>query len=137
MISVGLDPMERERDEAFFRNLYGYLDDCRMDDMPPSLAQMCLFLHFFDCYLAIPGPKTIMNPLSELLVFILGVVVGKLMLGYRETYPEYYKEKKQIRLGPHIVSGRWSSSAITTNGLDIFVLGFVGGLLTGLYCSGI
>ena len=137
VISVGLDPLERERDEAFFRNLYGYLDDCRVEGMTPNLAQMCLFLHFFDCYMALPGPKVIMHPLSELLVFILGVVVGKWMLGLRESYPEYYKEKpRKIIVSGQAPLDRWRSFAITAKMPRAFVLGFGGGLLAGLYSNG-
>lgn len=46
VISTGLDPMERERDEAFFRNLYSYLDDCRKEGVGPSLPQLMLFFAF-------------------------------------------------------------------------------------------
>ena len=93
VVSTGLDPAERERDEAFFRNLYCYVDDCRKEGMAPNIAQLCLFLHFFDCYLALPGPKVIMKPFSQLMVMVLGVVLGKWVLGFRESYTEYYKKK--------------------------------------------
>lgn len=92
VVSIGLDHLERKRDEAFFRNLYSYLDDCRMAKRAPQLPQLCLFLYFFDCYLALPGPKVLMKPLRQVLVFVIGVVVGKWLLGFKETYPEYYKE---------------------------------------------
>ncbi|KAL9105015.1 MAG: hypothetical protein Q9163_000112 [Psora crenata] len=95
IVSTGLDPSAHERDEAFFRNLYCYLDDCRKADMAPHIAQVCLFLYLFDCYLAIPGPRSIAKPLSQALVFLLGVVVGKWLLGYKEIYPEYYKSNSQ------------------------------------------
>ena len=91
VFSTGLDPMERERDEAFFRNLYSYIDDCRKSERAPQVPQLCLFLHFFDCYLALPGPKLIMKPLSQALVFFIGVVIGKWLLGMKPSYPEYYK----------------------------------------------
>lgn len=93
VVSTGLDPTERARDEAFFRNLYCYLDDCRKADTAPHVAQLALFLHFFDCYLALPGPKSLAKPLSRVLVFVLGVVVGKWLLGFKESYPEYYKKE--------------------------------------------
>ena len=93
VVSMGLDPSQRERDEAFFRNLYCYSDDCRKASMAPNLAQMCLFLYAFDCYLALPGPKMVMKPISQLIVVVLGVVLGKWILGFQETYPEYYKKK--------------------------------------------
>ena len=90
VIWTGLDPQERERDEAFFRNLYGYLDDCRKAGMQPSLCQICLWLHLFDCYLALPGPRRLAMWVSQWLVWTLGVVVGKWLLGMKESYPEYY-----------------------------------------------
>ena len=96
-VSTGLDPAERERDEAFFRNLYGYLDDCRKAGMAPHVAQMCLFLWFFDCYLALPGPKWVGRPASRVLSFVVGVVLGKWVLGMRESYEEYYVEGEKGR----------------------------------------
>lgn len=45
-VSIGLDPADRERDEAFFRNLYSYLDDCERHGVAPQLPQLCLFLWF-------------------------------------------------------------------------------------------
>lgn len=88
---LGLDPLERVRDEAFFRNIYCYSNDCRKAGWKPNVCQMCLFLHFFDCYLALPGPRKLAMWVSEWLVWILGVVVGKGLLGMRETYPEYWE----------------------------------------------
>lgn len=94
IVSVRLDPEERERDEAFFRNLYCYLDDCRKGGVAPNVAQLCLFLHFFDCPLAVPvGPKVVGRPLSVWFTWVVGVVVGKWLLGFRESYGEYCKPK--------------------------------------------
>ena len=93
VVSTGLDPVERERDEAFFRNLYCYSDDCRKVGREPNAAQLMLFLYFFDCYPALPGPKVVSRPLSQVLVFVVGVMVGKWLLGFKETYPEYYQRK--------------------------------------------
>ena len=90
VVLTGLDPLERERDEAFFRNLYCYLDDCRKAEMRPSVFQVCLWLHMFDCYLALPGPREVSMMCSEWLVWILGVLVGSWLLGYQISYPEYY-----------------------------------------------
>lgn len=81
--------MERERDEAFFRNLYCYLDDCRKAGREPHVVQLMLFLGFFDCYPALPGPKVVSWSLSQVLVFVVGVMVGKWLLGLKESYPEY------------------------------------------------
>ena len=89
-ILTGLDPAERERDEAFFRNLYGYLDDCEKAKISPSLCQILLWLWTFDCYLALPGPKWLMRIVSQIMVWVLGVVVGKYLLGYQQNYEEYF-----------------------------------------------
>ena len=93
IVGVRLEPEERERDEAFFRNLYCYLDDCRREGMAPNLAQLCLFLHFFDCPLALPGPKMVGKPLSVMVTMVVGVFVGKWLLGFSESYEEYCKPK--------------------------------------------
>ena len=95
IISTGLDPAERERDEAFFRNIYMYLEDCRKAKRCPNVAQIMLFLYFFDCYPGLPGPKVVSRPLSQVLVFILGVMIGKWLLGFKESYPEYYQRKAE------------------------------------------
>lgn len=93
IVSIQLDPEERERDEASFRNVFCYLDDCRRQGMAPNVAQLCLFLHFFDCPLALPGPKMVRKPLSMMFTMLVGVVLGKWLLGFRESYEEYYKPK--------------------------------------------
>ena len=91
MIEIGLDPSQRARDEAFFRNLYSYLDDCDRLRRGPNVCQLMLFLWAFECMVAMPGPKVLVQPLSRAMVWVLGVVVGKWMFGFRESYEEYYK----------------------------------------------
>ena len=95
VMSVGLDPAERERDETFFRNVCSYADDCRKQGRELQVPQMCLFLWFFDVYLALPGPKWVARPLSQVLVFVVGVVVGKWLLAYKESYEEYSKQNTE------------------------------------------
>ncbi|CAF9934100.1 MAG: hypothetical protein HETSPECPRED_009106 [Heterodermia speciosa] len=87
---IDFDPQEKGRDEAFFRNVYAYVEDCRRAGVRPSIFQLCLWLYVFDCYLALPGPGGLARGVSEWLVWVLGVVVGKRLLGMRESYPEYY-----------------------------------------------
>ena len=95
IVSVRLEPEERERDEAFFRNLYCYMDDCRREGRGPNVAQLCLFLWVFDCPLAVPvvGPKVVGRLLGVWGTWVVGVVVGKWVLGFRESYGEYYRPK--------------------------------------------
>ena len=79
--------------ERFFRNIYGYLDDCERNACAPSPVQMLMFLDSAEMSLALPGPRWVANPVS----WALGVVVGRWVggvLGYKASYPEYYEEKK-------------------------------------------
>lgn len=89
VVDVKLDPDNRLRDERFFRNAYGYLDDVTAAGRSPSPFQTLLFLWSADIIPAIPGPKWLMAPLSRFLGYVGGVVIGKWILGYRESYPEY------------------------------------------------
>ncbi|KAF7187692.1 putative oxidoreductase patJ [Pseudocercospora fuligena] len=80
--------------EKFFRNIYSYLDDCYLQDVSPSLPQLLLMLDSAEISLALPGPGWVARPLS----WILGVVVGRwfggYVLGYRDSYEEYWSEKE-------------------------------------------
>ncbi|TLD27425.1 hypothetical protein E2P81_ATG10713 [Venturia nashicola] len=88
-IEFTLEPLTRKRDEAFFRNLQTYRDDTRKAAMRPSWPQILLFMRKGDTFLALPGPKVIAKPLAVLIHFVGGVVIGKWLLGYSDTYPEY------------------------------------------------
>lgn len=79
--------------ERFFRNAYNYTEDCRKQDVEPSPFQMMLFLGSSDTYPVLPGPKVIGQPAARLLVFLMGTVIGKWLLGYKESYEEYYDPK--------------------------------------------
>ena len=75
--------------EQFFRNLYGYLDDCDKAKCPPSLPQLLMFLDAAEVSLALPGPTFLSHPAS----WLLGVIGGRWLgwaLGYKSTYREYY-----------------------------------------------
>ena len=57
------------------------------------MCQVMLFLWMFDCYVALPGGESwmwVMKPISELMVWVLGVVFGKWVMGFQESYPEYW-----------------------------------------------
>ncbi|KAF2418022.1 hypothetical protein EJ08DRAFT_599684 [Tothia fuscella] len=92
-VEFALEPGTRERDERFFRNLQTYRDDTRKAGMQPSLPQLLLFLRSADVLLALPGPKFIAQPLAIIMNFVGGVVIGKWLLGYFESYPEYCRPK--------------------------------------------
>ena len=61
--------------------------------MTPHIAQLCLFLYFIDCYPAFRGPKFVAKLVSQISVFILGVLIGKWLLGFKKSYPEYYRKE--------------------------------------------
>lgn len=42
-----------------------------------------------DTFLALPGPKLVAKPLAVFVHFIGGVVIGKWLLGYSDSYSEY------------------------------------------------
>jgi len=76
--------------ERFFRNIYSYHEDCSEQKVAPNICQIYLFLYSTDTYPVLPGPKFIGQPLSRYLTWFLAVVVGKHILGFRESYNEYY-----------------------------------------------
>lgn len=79
--------------EQLFRNFFGYLDDCRLSKVAPSLFQLQLFLHTVDGPLAIPtpGPDWLKWWVSRLFCLLTGVVIGEWLLGYR-SYPQYCQQ---------------------------------------------
>lgn len=95
VVDVKLNPDNRLRDERFFRNAYGYLDDITKAGESPSPFQALLFLWSADVIPALPGPKFIMAPLSTLIAWFGGIVIGKWVLGYQEAYPEYTPKELQ------------------------------------------
>ncbi|KAK2613979.1 hypothetical protein N8I77_000844 [Diaporthe amygdali] len=86
-----LDPASRETDEAYFRNVWGYRDDCSKAGVKRSLFQALLFMQHGGVVMALPGPESISRPLGLLLNYIGGVIIGKWLLGYSGCYPEYYR----------------------------------------------
>ena len=101
VIEARYDGPEYENEEIFFRNFLTYLDDCQLATVAPSLFQLNLFLYRFKCppALPIPGPKWLKYWYSCFMCWFLGVVVGRWILGYRSTYPEYYDPKLRSSKG--------------------------------------
>jgi hypothetical protein len=97
IVKIRVDPpgLNAVNAERFFRNFFGYLDDCRAHGSGPSIFQLELFLYTCDGPLAIPvpGPDIVKWWVSRITMLILGVVIGKWLLGYKQTYPEYYSDK--------------------------------------------
>ncbi|EME41388.1 hypothetical protein DOTSEDRAFT_73716 [Dothistroma septosporum NZE10] len=97
-IDIQLDPEDYENEQRFFRNFFGYLDDCKRAEQTPSIFQLFVFLHSADTPLAIPLPNLpFMENLGVYLSRLLLVAVayfGLYGLGYQQTYPEYYDSSK-------------------------------------------
>lgn len=95
VVKIRVEPsMDNDMKEGiFFRNFFGYLEDCRVAKTTPSLFQLELFLHTADGPLAIPipGPDWLKWWVSRIFMLITGVVIGEWLLGYRRSYPEYYQ----------------------------------------------
>jgi mannose-6-phosphate isomerase-like protein (cupin superfamily) len=96
VIDLRLDQQVWEMEERFFRNFFGYLEDCHKAKQSPSLFQILLFLHTVDGPLAIPvpGPAWLGRQISWVFMVVLGVVVGEWLLGYSGTYSAYYTDDK-------------------------------------------
>jgi mannose-6-phosphate isomerase-like protein (cupin superfamily) len=113
------NPAEPAREERFFRNLYGYLNDATRGGVGAtmlgnaSIAQIALFAWEADMPLCEPSklrctelclymliilvvalriPKRMEIPIAYALTWFLGVFVGKWMFGYKASYEEYYHE---------------------------------------------
>lgn len=95
VVDITLDPADREREECFFRNFFGYLDDSRKACQEPSLFQLLVFLDFVGAPLAlqVPGPEWASRWISWIFMKVVGVGIGSYILGYRQSYPEYYKQQ--------------------------------------------
>lgn len=74
-------------------NVWGYRNDLKRAGMQRSIFQALLFMHRGGVVLALPGPEVISKVVGILLNYIGGVFIGKILLGYQDTYPEYYREK--------------------------------------------
>lgn len=95
-INIQLDPEDYENEQRFFRNFFGYLDDCKQRKMSPSIFQLFVFLHSADTPLAIPMPfgmETLGIYVSRILLIAVAYV-GLYVLGYQQSYPEYYDSSK-------------------------------------------
>lgn len=49
-------------------------------------------MHRGGVVMALPGPEILSMALGLLLNYVGGVLVGKTLLGYQDSYPEYYHE---------------------------------------------
>lgn len=94
VVDIHLSPVSYESEQRFFRNFFGYLDDCKKARVAPSFFQLLVFLHSADTPLAIPLPWESIGRIASRILLTATALCGKWILGYRESYPEYYEESK-------------------------------------------
>ncbi|KAH8891981.1 hypothetical protein GQ53DRAFT_794136 [Thozetella sp. PMI_491] len=90
VVDVSLTPGDFEREERFFRNFFGYQEDCIRAGKEPSPFQLMVFLKSVDTPLGFPIGFT-----GNILLQNFMTWWGTWVLGYKSCYPEYYEEKKQ------------------------------------------
>ena len=96
VIDIHLSPEDYENELSFFRNFFGYLDDCKQNKTAPSFFQLMVFLHSADTPLAIPAPYEMLGKVLSRILLTSASFVGSWILGYKTSYPEYYEPKKAI-----------------------------------------
>lgn len=90
IVDIKLAPEAYESEQRFFRNFFGYLDDCRKARAAPSLFQLLVFLHSADTPLAVPLPLESLGKVASRILLTATNFWGRWVLGYKDTYPEYY-----------------------------------------------
>ncbi|RAL13934.1 cupin domain-containing protein [Aspergillus homomorphus CBS 101889] len=96
IFDVRLSPVDYEVEERFFRNFFGYLDDCKNANQAPSLFQLMVFLYHADIPLALPLPWHGLGIVVSWVYTAATAMWGQWVLGYKVSYPEYYEEKKAM-----------------------------------------
>jgi len=94
VLDIHLTPEDYQNEQRFFRNFFGYLDDCKKAKTAPSLFQLLVFLHSADTPLALPAPTEWLGRILSRVFLIVVAYWGKFVLGYRDNYPEYYEVGK-------------------------------------------
>lgn len=95
VVDIQLDPEDYDNEQRFFRNFFGYLDDCKRVDAAPSIFQLMVFLHAADTPLALPAPTEAVGRVLSRVFLVVMAAVGRWVLGYRVSYPEYYQGPKE------------------------------------------
>ncbi|KAK9434724.1 Cupin, RmlC-type [Metarhizium brunneum] len=96
VVDIQLDPENYEGEQRFFRNFFGYLNDCKRANKTPSFFQLMVILHSADTPLALPLPSHGLGVLVSRLFLIIVAFWGRWIMGYKSTYPEYYQPRKSI-----------------------------------------
>ncbi|KAG7402971.1 Terreic acid biosynthesis cluster protein D [Fusarium oxysporum f. sp. rapae] len=96
VVDIGFDPDNYEAEQRFFRNFFGYLNDCKRVKKEPSLFQLIVFLHNNDTPLALPLPNDTLGIWVSVIFMLFVSFCGRWILGYKATYPEYYQRRKSV-----------------------------------------
>ncbi|PWY91699.1 hypothetical protein BO94DRAFT_377632 [Aspergillus sclerotioniger CBS 115572] len=96
IFDVRLAPVNHAIEERFFRNFFGYLDDCRAAQQTTSIFQLMVFLYHADIPLALPLPWHGVGVVVSRVCTMVGAMWGVWVLGYRVSYEEYYEGRKGI-----------------------------------------
>ncbi|KAH7391559.1 hypothetical protein BKA64DRAFT_677899 [Cadophora sp. MPI-SDFR-AT-0126] len=94
VLDIHLTPESYENEQRFFRNFFGYLDDCKKAKMEPSLFQLFVFLHAADTPLALPLPNEWLGTIVSRILLTAVAFWGRFMLGYQVSYPQYHEVRK-------------------------------------------
>lgn len=94
VLDVQLNPEDYESEQRFFRNFFGYLDDCRKAKTEPSVFQLMVFLNAADTPVALPLPNEQVGVIVSRIFVNVMAFVGRWGLGYSVSYPEYYEAPK-------------------------------------------
>lgn len=94
VVDIHLAPEAYEAEQRFFRNFFGYLDDCKRARATPSVFQLFVFLESADTPLAVPLPWEGLGKVVSRILLTTVAFWGKWVLGYRDSYAEYYEEGK-------------------------------------------
>ncbi|EED13002.1 hypothetical protein TSTA_055080 [Talaromyces stipitatus ATCC 10500] len=94
VVDVNLTPEDAESEQKFFRNFFGYLDDCRKAGVPPSMFQLFVFLNEADTPVAVPLPSKFLSKVASRVMLSSVAWYGRWILGYKTSYPEYYDDGK-------------------------------------------
>ncbi|CAN8097812.1 unnamed protein product [Discula destructiva] len=94
IVDIKLAPEAYDSEQRFFRNFFGYLDDCKKARAAPSFFQLLVFLHSADTPLAVPLPWEGLGKIASRVLLTATNFWGTWILGYKDSYSEYYEEHK-------------------------------------------
>ena len=95
VIRASYNPEDFALEEQFFRNVFGYFDDCRKAGVDASLFQASRYAYTMAMPICIsPGPEWIAKWVDHGMLVLFGKVVGHWILGYPASYPEYFDNTK-------------------------------------------